>query len=202
MSFTSDTNKPYRLLAPGPVPVPPAVLRAMSEKVLHHRTPEFLDILNFVWGSLKDVFQTEQLVQILTGTGSAAMEAAVVNTLSPGDEVVVVVSGKFGERWAEMCERYGMNLKRFDAPWGEALDLEKFRAFLKANSNAKAVLTQACETSTATVHPIREMARATHEILPRALFEVDAITAGRAACRFLWMSGSLMLLSQARKKLL
>ena len=85
---------PYRLLAPGPVPVPPTVLRAMSEKVLHHRTPQFQKLLKQVWLGLQNVFATKQSVQILTGTGSAAMEAAIINTLSSGDEALVVVSGK------------------------------------------------------------------------------------------------------------
>ncbi|MGZ3723672.1 MAG: pyridoxal-phosphate-dependent aminotransferase family protein, partial [Bdellovibrionales bacterium] len=76
-----SSDRPYRLLAPGPVPVPPAVLRAMGEKVLHHRTPQFMKILDHVWLRLSEIFHTEQRVQILTGTGSAAMEAAVVNTL-------------------------------------------------------------------------------------------------------------------------
>lgn len=171
------TELPYRLLAPGPVPVPQAVLRAMGEKVLHHRTPQFIAILNQVWAELKTVFATEQPVQIITGTGSAAMEAAVVNTLSPGDEALVVVSGKFGERWAEMCEKLGVKTHRWNVKWGEALDVGKFTTKLKAHPKVKTVFSQVCETSTATVHPIREMAVAVRKTLPQALFAVDAITA-------------------------
>jgi aspartate aminotransferase-like enzyme len=164
------------LLAPGPVPVPSAVLKAMSEKVLHHRTPEFERILTETWSGLKAVFQTDQPVQILAGTGTAAMEAAVVNILSPLDDVLIVVSGKFGERWAEICERYNVNTYRWNVDWGEPANLAAFEEQLKTNPHIKAVFTQACETSTATVHPVFEMIKLTR-MHTRALFCVDAITA-------------------------
>lgn len=156
----------------------------MSEKVIHHRTPEFEKILLETWSGLKAVFQTQQPVQILAGTGTAAMEAAILNTLSPLDEVLVVVSGKFGERWAEMCERYQVTTYRWDVHWGERLDLKQFEAQLKANPHIKAVLTQACETSTATAHPLKEMIALTREHT-RALFCVDAITA--VGCKYMPM---------------
>jgi aspartate aminotransferase-like enzyme len=168
-------DRPYRLLAPGPVPVPPVVMRLMSERVLHHRTPEFVEVLHNVWARLSEVFATKQPVQILTGSGSAAMEAAVVNSLSPGDEALVVVSGKFGERWAEMCTTHGAETRRFDVEWGAELDLEKFSAALKPS--VKAVFTQVSETSTATVHPVREMVELVRKRAPQAVFAVDAITA-------------------------
>jgi aspartate aminotransferase-like enzyme len=176
-----STENPYRLLAPGPVPVPQAVMKAMSGKVLHHRTPEFLRILRDVWADLKPVFGTSSLVQILTGTGSAAMEAAVVNTLdstlSASDSALVVVSGKFGERWAEMCEKFGIRTVRWNVAWGEELDLEAFAEVLKQHPDVRTVFTQACETSTATLHPVKEMAELVRRFLPDALFAVDAITA-------------------------
>jgi aspartate aminotransferase-like enzyme len=172
-----NKERPYRLLAPGPVPVPSAVLKAMGEKVLHHRTPEFIKILEGTWARLKFIFHTRQPVQIITGTGSAAMEAAVVNTLSPGDEALVVVSGKFGERWAEMCERYGIKTHRWNLEWGTAAPIAEFTAELKKHPYLKAVFSQACETSTATVHPIKDMAKAIRATVPNALFAVDAITA-------------------------
>ena len=171
------SDQPYRLLAPGPVPVPAAVLRAMSAKVLHHRTPEFEQILHSVWRRLKLVFATAQPVQIITGTGSSAMEAAVVNTLSPGDEALVVVSGKFGERWAEICEQFGVTTHRWNVPWGQSLNLDEFRAQLTQHARVKVVFSQACETSTATLHPVREMAQIVRLSVPQALFAVDAITA-------------------------
>jgi aspartate aminotransferase-like enzyme len=168
-------TSPYRLLAPGPVPVPEAVLKIMSEKVLHHRTPAFERVLLSAWSGLQKIFATRQPVMILSGTGTAAMEAAVTNTLSPGDEALVVVSGKFGERWAEMCARAGVKTHRFDVAWGEALSIDEFKARLNAHPNLKAVFTQACETSTATVHPIQAMAAEVKKT--GALMIVDAITA-------------------------
>lgn len=166
---------PYRLIAPGPVPVPPAVLRTMSQPVLHHRTPTFEKILLETWSGLKKVYATEQPVMILTGSGSAAMEAAVVNVISPGDPVVVVVSGKFGERWADICERFGARVTRLVVEWGEAVALDKLEAAL--TGDVKAVFTEACETSTATLHPIHAMAKLIRKKVPSALFAVDAITA-------------------------
>jgi aspartate aminotransferase-like enzyme len=172
----SASKWPYRLLAPGPVPVPTQVLQAMSHKVLHHRTPEFERILRDTWAGLSWVFGTKQPVQIIAGTGSAAMEAAVVNLLSPGDEALVVVSGKFGERWADMCERFGIVTHRWNLKWGEPADLQQFEQQLKTHSKVKAVFTEVCETSTATVHPIEAMAKLVRQHT-QALFAVDAITA-------------------------
>jgi aspartate aminotransferase-like enzyme len=172
----TDNKWPYRLLAPGPVPVPPQVLAAMSERVLHHRTPAFEKILRETWSGLQMVFATAQPVQILSGTGSAAMEAAIANVLSPGDEALVVVSGKFGERWAEMCERLGVRTHRLNVPWGEAVDLAQLETELKKYKTVRAVLCQACETSTATVHPIQKIAQLVRRSTS-ALFLVDAITA-------------------------
>jgi len=172
----TESKWPYRLLAPGPVPVPPAVLKAMSEKVLHHRTPEFEGVLREVWAGLQTVFATKQPVQIVAGTGSAAMEAAVVNLLSPGDQVLVVVSGKFGERWAEICERYSIKAHRLDVAWGQPVQLEELEAALKSHRAVKAVFSQVCETSTATVHPIQKMSQLIAKT-SQAMFIVDAITA-------------------------
>ncbi len=173
----NQTQKwPYRLLAPGPVPVPKAVMSKMSEKVLHHRTPEFEKILAESWRGLKYVFNTEQSVQILTGTGTSAMEAAVINICSPGDEVLVIVSGKFGERWAEICQRYGIKTETIEVEWGQAVNLDLLAAALKTKKFS-AVFSQVCETSTATLHPIQKMSELIRRESPGTLFAVDAITA-------------------------
>jgi aspartate aminotransferase-like enzyme len=167
---------PYRLLAPGPVPVPEAVLRTLGERVLHHRTPQFVTLMQGVWLRLKSFFATSQPVLILTGSGTAAMEAAVTNTLSPGDEALVVVTGKFGERWAEICESFSVHTHRFNVPWGENLDLESFNQTVASLPNVRVVFTQGCETSTATIHPIQQMSEIVHRLLPEALIAIDAIT--------------------------
>ena len=98
----------YRLLTPGPVAVPERVLLAMARTLLHHRAPAFIPVFKEVRANLKKVFQTEQDVLILASTGTGAMEAAVINTLSPGDKAVVVRGGKFGERWTEICQANGI----------------------------------------------------------------------------------------------
>jgi aspartate aminotransferase-like enzyme len=172
-----NASLPYRLLAPGPVPVPQAVLKRMSEKVLHHRTPAFEKLLIESWAGLKYVFQTRQPVQIIAGTGTAAMEAAVVNSLSPRNEALVIVSGKFGERWVEICERYGITTHKLNVEWGSAASEAKLQEALKKIKNVKAVFTQVCETSTATVHSVRQLSQVVRKEASQALFVVDAITA-------------------------
>jgi aspartate aminotransferase-like enzyme len=171
--FTSN-KWPYRLLTPGPVPLLPEVSALLSEPVIHHRTPEFEKTLKNVLTGLKEIFATKQDVFIHTATGSGAMESAIVNTLSPGDEVLCIVSGKFGERWAQMCEVYGLIVDRINVPWGEAVNVTEVEKKIKAET--KAVLTQACETSTATIHPIKDLATIIKS-LPNTIFMVDGITA-------------------------
>jgi aspartate aminotransferase-like enzyme len=168
--------KQKRLLTPGPVPIPSAVREMLSQPIVHHRTAEFEATLKFCLESLQRIFATDDRVLIHACTGSGGMESALINTLSPGDEVVCVVSGKFGERWAYMAEVFGLHVQRLEVPWGEAADLTRLEALLEKHPAAKAVLTQACETSTATLHPIREMARLVRS-RTSALFMVDAITA-------------------------
>jgi aspartate aminotransferase-like enzyme len=165
----------YSLLAPGPVALHPEVRAALALPMIHHRTPEFDAILARVLRGLKKVFQTEQNVYLQSSTGSGGMEALLVNVLSPGDKVLALVSGKFGERWAQMAEVFGANVIPYNIPWGEAADVTKVAALLQANPDTRAVLCQACETSTAVVHPIKELG-ALIATYPRTLFLVDAIT--------------------------
>lgn len=169
------------LLTPGPVPVPPSVLEAMSLPIEHHRTPGFQKCLEFVLAKLPELFETKQRAFLHVSTGSGGMESLLVNVLSPGETVACVVSGKFGERWAEMAEAYGANVVRFEVPWGESTSIVKFEAWLKelvAKGKAPSILmSQACETSTGALHPIREMSQALRRVSPETLFLVDAITA-------------------------
>ena len=165
----------YRLLTPGPVAVPERVRAAMARTLLHHRAPAFLPVLEEVRENLKRVFQTERDVLILTGTGSAGMEAAVANALSPGDKAVVVRGGKFGERWAELCDAYGVETVCIDVEWGQAVDPVVVRDAFDAHPDARALLVQASETSTGVYHPIEELARIVREDDTRLLF-VDGIS--------------------------
>lgn len=165
----------YQLLAPGPVQLHPEVQRILGLPMIHHRTPEFDLIFKRVLAGLKHVFGTTQDVFLHASTGSGGMESLLVNTLSPGDRVLVIVSGKFGERWAEMGRAYGLTVHTIDVPWGEAVAPHHVADFLRAHPDTKAVFTQACETSTAVLHPIRELAALTKPI--STLLLVDGITA-------------------------
>jgi len=113
--------KKYQLMAPGPTPVPSNVLLAMAQPMIHHRTPEYEALFNEVRGGLKRLFQTSGEIIPLTCSGTGAMEAAVVNTLSAGDTVAVVCAGKFGERWGEIARAYGVNVIELTAPYGETV---------------------------------------------------------------------------------
>lgn len=169
--------KTIHLLTPGPVPMPPEVYEALSTTMSHHRTPEFETLLCYCFNSLKDVFRTKQPVLIHTSTGSGAMESAIVNTLSSKDEVLVINSGKFGERWRNMCETYRLKkVHELLIPWGKTASAEQVKKYLENNKNIKAVLTQYCETSTGVLHPIKEIAEVVKKF-PSTLLLVDAITA-------------------------
>jgi aspartate aminotransferase-like enzyme len=167
--------KTYTLMTPGPVPLPKEVLENLALPMEHHRTPEFVALFGRTLKNLKEVFLTKEPVFVHTSTGSGGMESALVNCLSPGDHVISVVSGKFGERWADMAEAFGAQVTRIEVPWGKAVDVATVREALEKHPEAVALLCQACETSTGVLHPIRELAMLTRQ--HRAVFMVDAITA-------------------------
>lgn len=166
----------YSLLAPGPVNLHPEVRRILSLPMIHHRTPEFDQILARVLKGLRKVFGTEQPVFLQTCTGSGGMESLLVNTLSPQDHVLAIVSGKFGERWAQMAETYGARVTTLKVEWGQAVDPAQVAAVLLQHPDIRLVLCQACETSTAVLHPIREIA-ALIRSRAETVFLVDGITA-------------------------
>lgn len=166
----------YQVLAPGPVNLHPAVREALSLPMIHHRTPEFDQILRQALQQLKEVFHTKEHVYILTATGSGGMEAMLVNTMNAGDKVLGVDSGKFGERWCEMAKAFGANLHILKTEWGKAVHVSDVAHFLKENPDTKIVMTQACETSTGVLHPLRELGDLIHQY-PDTLFLVDGITA-------------------------
>ncbi len=166
------------LMTPGPVPVPPAVLEALSQPIEHHRTPGFQKCLERVLEKLPALFGTKQRAFLHVSTGSGGMESLLVNVLNPGDNVACVISGKFGERWADMAEAYGAKVTRLNIEWGAAVNSTEFESWLQAlNPKPDIIMSQACETSTAVLHPIENMARAVRRQTPNALFLVDAITA-------------------------
>ncbi len=166
-----------RLFTPGPVPVPDRVRLAMAAPILHHRQADFLPLFETCREGLQRIFQTQEPVLILASSGTGAMEAAVSNFLSPGDHALVVRGGKFGERWAEICEAYGARTTCIDVTWGEAVDPAEVRRTLEAHPEIRAVYLQASETSTAACHPVKEVAEAVRACPGERLVVVDAITA-------------------------
>jgi len=162
------------LLAPGPTPVPPAVLLAMAAPIIHHRTPQFSAIFGEAAEGSRRLFGTQQPVMMLACTGTGGMEAALTNTLSRGDHVVVVNAGKFGERWAEIAQSFGLKVTTIDVEWGSAVDPAAVEAALVAHPETKALLVQASETSTTVLHPIAELAALTKT--RECLLIVDGIT--------------------------
>jgi len=163
------------LLAPGPTAIPPEVLLKMAEPILHHRNPLFEAVVAEVRENLKWLFGTKNEVLIFASSGTGAMEGAVTNMLSPGDKAICVRSGKFGERWANICKAYGVQSVNIDIPWGDILDPAEIEKVLKANPDAKAVYATATETSTGARFPIQEIA-AIVKNYPNTIMVVDAIT--------------------------
>lgn len=164
------------LFTPGPVPVPEEVLVEMSKPIIHHRTDEFESIFSEIREGLRHIFGTKQEVFILASSGTGSMEAAVANTLSMGDKVLVINGGKFGERWGKICRAYGLTVEELFVEWGEAVDPEKVSDALKRDGSIRAVLIQASETSTGVKHPTEEIARITRE-RDDVILIADGITA-------------------------
>ena len=162
------------LLTPGPTPLPPQVSLAMAKPIIHHRTPQFQEILKEASLGLKWAFQTGNDVFIISSSGTGAMEAAVINLLSSGDTALVVQGGKFGERWTEIAKAYGINAEVIDVEWGKAVSPAEISKRLKANPQIKAVFTTLCETSTGVDNDIQAIAAVVKET--PAVLVVDAIS--------------------------
>lgn len=163
------------LMAPGPTPVPESALLAMAAPMIHHRTPQFSAIFREAAAKLKDVFQTKNDVLILASSGTGAMEGSIVNFFSPGDEIITVNGGKFGERWGQIANKYGLTVHEIKVEWGEAVKASAIEEILKSNSNIKGVFMQASETSTTVAHPVEEVGKLTKD--KDCILVVDGITA-------------------------
>jgi len=162
------------LLTPGPTPLPPQVCEAMARPIIHHRTPQFQAMLKEATEGLKYVFQTTGDVFILASSGTGAMEAAVVNLLSPADTALTIQGGKFGERWTEICQSYAINTQVLDVEWGKQVEPKEIEKRLKANPKIKAVFATLCETSTGVVCDIEAIGRVVKNT--DAALVVDAIS--------------------------
>jgi aspartate aminotransferase-like enzyme len=163
------------LLAPGPTPVPPEALLAMAMPIIHHRAPDFLPVLDSAKKGLQWLYQTKNDVLILCSTGTGGMVGSVNNFLNPGDDVLVVNAGKFGERWTKICQAYGMKVTEIVVEWGHAVKPEQVEEALKKNPKIKAVFVQYTETSTGVNHDVKALAGIVKKT--DAIFVVDAISA-------------------------
>src|SRR5574341_1265875 len=162
------------LLSPGPTPIPNEVALAMSETMIHHRTPQFNSVFDEAREGLKILFGTTNDVLILASSGTGAMEASVANLFSPGDKVLVVNGGKFGERWLNISNAFGLEPIDMKVEWGQAVKAADVEKQLKANPDLRGVMIQASETSTTVLHPIQEIATLTRN---GPLLLVDGVTA-------------------------
>ncbi|MBD2048979.1 alanine--glyoxylate aminotransferase family protein [Coleofasciculus sp. FACHB-64] len=165
------------LMIPGPTPVPEQVLLALAKHPFGHRSSEFSKLMAEVTQNLKWLHQTENDVLMLTASGTGAMEAGIINFLSPGDRVLVGCNGKFGDRWAELSQAFGLNVDTVKAEWGQALDPEQFREKLEADTDKqiKAVIVTHSETSTGVLNDLETINRHV-KAHGEALMIVDAVT--------------------------
>jgi aspartate aminotransferase-like enzyme len=162
------------LFTPGPTPVPPQVLEAMSRPIIHHRSSDFRAVLASCLDRLKLVYRTEGDVLLYTASGTGGMESAVSNLTRPGDRVVVASAGYFGERWIAMAENFGCRVERLAYEWGEAPSADDLARLLHDQGGAKAVFTTHSETSTGVVADVQALAAAAKEA--GALIVVDAVS--------------------------
>jgi aspartate aminotransferase-like enzyme len=168
--MVSDLEKHY-LFTPGPTPVPPEVLAASAEPMVHHRGSDFRDIYARTLGRLKDVYRTESDVLLFTASGTGAMESAVANLTEAGQRVAVVSHGSFGERWVAIGERYGLDVQAIRYEWGESPDPDEVGAAVR-ESGAEIVFCQQSDTSTGVVADVRGIRDAVGDVT----LVVDAIS--------------------------
>jgi aspartate aminotransferase-like enzyme len=169
-----------RLFTPGPTPVPPQVLAALAEPVVHHRSPDFQPVYERTLARLREVCRTEGDVLLFAASGTGAFESAVANLVSPGEPHLVVSAGNFGERWAEMTAAYGADVDTLSYAWGETPEADDVRARLRERG-AKAVWLVQSETSTGVVADVKALAAAAKEA--GALVVADAVSSlGAVPC--------------------
>ena len=163
------------LMIPGPTPVPPRVLRAHSNLMINHRGGEFSKLWKEIQDGLKKVFQTKNDIMIFPASGTGAMEASIVNTLSPQDKILAVSIGSFGDRFAEIAKSFGADIIKLDFEWGCGANLNLIEEKLKENKNIKAVLITQNETSTGVTDDLENIAKIVKKF--DILLIVDAISA-------------------------
>lgn len=164
------------LLAPGPTPVPPEALLAMAMPIIHHRSPDFIPVLDAAKKGLQWLCQTKNDVLIICSTGTGGMVGSVNNFFSPGDKALVINAGNFGERWTKICKAYNMSVEEIKIEWGNAVKPEDVENALKKDPSIKGVFVQASETSTGVYHDIKALASVVKKY-DNTLLVIDAISA-------------------------
>ncbi|MFI5274702.1 MAG: pyridoxal-phosphate-dependent aminotransferase family protein [Ktedonobacterales bacterium] len=164
------------LRIPGPTPIPPEVLSALARPMINHRGPEFAAILGRVEEHLRHFYQTTSPVLFFPSSGTGALEAAVVNCFAPGDHVLAVTIGAFGNRLAKIAERFGLRVTRLEAPWGQAARPDEVAAALAEQLDVRGVLLTHNETSTGVTNDLAALARAIRGVRPEMLVIVDAVS--------------------------
>ena len=162
------------LMTAGPTPLPPAVSQVMAEPMLYHRAPAFVEVYGRVLDRLRALFGTSGDVLLFAASGSGAMESAVVNMVRPGEPALVASCGKFGERWAELCEAHGAATLHWQTEWGRRVDPAELDARLGDAGGVEVVFTTLSETSTGVVNDVRELAAVCHR--HGALIVVDGVS--------------------------
>jgi aspartate aminotransferase-like enzyme len=164
------------LMTPGPTMVPPRVLEIMRRQIIHHRTKEFETIYDGLEEDLKFVFQTKNIVLMFSSSGTGAMESAVVNLFSPGDKVLAISIGAFGDRFADIASTFGLNVQKLAVNWGEAVNVQQVKDILDAdvNNEIKAILMTHNETSTGVTNDVEAIGKLTKNT--ERLLVVDAIS--------------------------
>ena len=160
-----------RLMTPGPAMVPEDVLLELARPVIHHRSAEAKQVIVEVLAGLKEVFQTQNDILILTASGTGAMEAAAVNTVPPGGKALVLNAGHFAARWGSICRAYGLNAVMLETDWGQPVDPDQVAEALRQHSDTVCVMGTLSETSTGTGHPVEAIGRIVAQT--PAVFAVD-----------------------------
>lgn len=164
------------LLAPGPTPVPPEALLAMAMPIIHHRSPDFIPVIDEAKKGLQWLYQTKNDVLILASSGTGGMVGSVNNFFSSGDKVLVVNAGNFGERWTKICNAYGLSVEEIKLEWGYAVDPSDVERALKKDPSIRGIFVQASETSTGVYHDIESIAKIVKNY-EHTILVVDAISA-------------------------
>jgi aspartate aminotransferase-like enzyme len=164
-----------RLFTPGPVPLPPEVIKALGQQIIHHRTPEFTQIFLNVRKKLQEMLKTQNDVLLFASSGTGGMEASVTNFFRKGDRVLIINAGKFGQRWRDLAKTFELKVVDYEIEWGETYEKEKIEEIIKKYPDIKGILVQHSETSTTTLHDVNYLAKVSKE-LEDCILVVDGIT--------------------------